>query len=139
MSRAGDWLSATFGIPVIESPFVPPDRFYLVPADLGFAHPRLFELLEPIDWPPGRRWLDPEHPLADVVARERAIAFATLEAQLDGMCDDLGLDPEVVWRAPRRAEDRDRRLRANQIQFAMEGRLALNIVRPADLIRCITF
>lgn len=120
---------------VIESPYVPKDRIYLVPRDLGFAYPRLHELRfhEPIDWP-RRAFLHDEHPLADVVATEQRKAFDFLEHLLDDFASSLTLDgvplePEAVWRAPRRREDLKRTL---QIRLAMETRLALSIHRPID-------
>lgn len=111
-------------VEVIQSPLVPKGHYYLVPR------------LSPLDYDPMRfRFYEspwdlprmPERPLLDrltapgTISRsrtmgeycddQRSLALDFLARLLDGWCEEMGADPEDVWRQPkiREREARERR------------------------------
>lgn len=140
-SRAGG-----FGMPVIESPFLPPDTFIIGAHGLGsrsWDEPaeQLFRFHEPL-WEPAsvvtsnrRAFEGRPEVLRDVYLRERELALAHLERTLDNACHDLGLDPEAAWKTARRDQTREYHARRNRIAYELEARYAFSILRPETILK----
>lgn len=68
------------------------------------------------------------------IAQERLQGLAFVGEQLDGLCEHFGMDPYVVWRGPRWAEEQARRERA---LWALLRFASLQVSRPVDGARIV--
>ncbi len=98
------------GIPMIHSDVIPKGTFILGALGAGV---RMWEER------PLRFWRDPWGPatyaLTDRAEEERRRGLDHLARLLDGMCEDLGLDPDETWRDPHiRERERDEQVRATK-------------------------
>lgn len=112
-------------IPIIQSQLVPEGTAYLIPrASLDlFSEP--LRIHEPL-WEPTP---------AGGNDRERRRALAFLERLLDDTCADLGFDPEVAWREPRRKQTADALWSRSQRAFTVDMYAAMSILDPRNVVK----
>lgn len=118
-----------FGIEMVESPFLPEGTFILAHHMNGV---RLWDTeplrLRPDPWGPAPYALRPKY------ADERRKGLDFLARLLDGMCADLGMDPDKAWREPREQERRDREWRRGEYVYRVEERMALTLIDPGAFV-----
>jgi hypothetical protein len=105
---------------VVQDPAIPAGTVYLVPS--GSLGRGMFEN-GPLRWQEDP-W--PERHLPEPADTERRIGLTYLAGLLDGLCEDFGLDPDVVWRGPRLRL----RLRSDRVRWVVEERLSLTVHPP---------
>lgn len=112
----------TFTLPVIESAPMPPGTFLLAPA--GHMEWRGL-VIRPDPWGP------PPPSMPDYVKAERRKGLDHLAGLLDGMCSDLGMDPDVVWRNPRQT----RMIRRDFYRVVAEERYGMMVLPPTSFMQ----
>jgi hypothetical protein len=116
-----------YPVDIIRSPWLPEGTALLVPKESFFTGALTSPLLWYRDpWPPA-----PRH-FTDVAKRERDKGLEFLADLLDGMCRDLGMDPDEVWRGPKQ---REQDLWMAQMRYIAHERVALTINNPSDYLK----